>query len=312
MVSGIAVESSGVLKELSVPIKTPDVLSWLRKKFKKPGMQFQGKIQDPGNTARWLSVFGCPTDEDEDVNPHILPSPFEDETYSGTIVILAVGSDQDDYEKDASEYINIKTDEYETLYSMWQFEEQEEIEDQEDDEESVEEAVERTVNPVIVQTKNVFVEHPFREKVVSNFKEVIDLPIEEEILHAVVDYSKTNGIDVDWNNRVFWNTYRSKAVTVYRNIDLWKDRLIAGLDMRTFVRMSAQDVCPERWRDTYEKTAEKDKKLYSKSMTASIMMFCSRCKKKTGCEYYQLQTRSADEPMTTFVTCLECDKKWKF
>jgi transcription elongation factor S-II len=25
-----------------------------------------------------------------------------------------------------------------------------------------------------------------------------------------------------------------------------------------------------------------------------------------------LQTRSADEPMTTFVTCIECDKKWKF
>ena len=39
---------------------------------------------------------------------------------------------------------------------------------------------------------------------------------------------------------------------------------------------------------------------------------CSRCKKKTNCDYYQLQTRSADEPMTTFVTCLECNKQWKF
>ena len=173
MVSGIAVESSGILKELSVPIKTPDVLSWLRKKFKKPGMQFQGKIPDPGNPERWLSIFGCPTDDDEDVNPHILPPPFEDETYTGTIVILAVASDQDDYEKDASEYANIKTEEYETLYAMWQFEEQEDEEDEED-EESVEEAVHRTVIPVIVQTKNVFVEHPLREKVVSNFKEVID------------------------------------------------------------------------------------------------------------------------------------------
>jgi transcription elongation factor S-II len=25
-----------------------------------------------------------------------------------------------------------------------------------------------------------------------------------------------------------------------------------------------------------------------------------------------MQTRSADEPMTTFVTCLVCDKHWKF
>lgn len=38
---------------------------------------------------------------------------------------------------------------------------------------------------------------------------------------------------------------------------------------------------------------------------------CSRCKKKET-TYYQLQTRSADEPMTTFVTCVNCNKRWKF
>ncbi len=38
---------------------------------------------------------------------------------------------------------------------------------------------------------------------------------------------------------------------------------------------------------------------------------CKKCKsKKTS--YYQLQTRSADEPMTTFVQCIECDNHWKF
>lgn len=29
-------------------------------------------------------------------------------------------------------------------------------------------------------------------------------------------------------------------------------------------------------------------------------------------DYYQLQTRSADEPMTTFVTCYHCMHKWRF
>jgi transcription elongation factor S-II len=37
---------------------------------------------------------------------------------------------------------------------------------------------------------------------------------------------------------------------------------------------------------------------------------CNRCKSKKT-TYYQLQTRSADEPMTTFVSCLNCDKNWK-
>uniref|UniRef100_A0A8C9GF47 Uncharacterized protein n=1 Tax=Piliocolobus tephrosceles TaxID=591936 RepID=A0A8C9GF47_9PRIM len=38
---------------------------------------------------------------------------------------------------------------------------------------------------------------------------------------------------------------------------------------------------------------------------------CFKCK---GYEtvYHQLQTRSSDEPMTTFVTCLKCSNRWKF
>ena len=38
---------------------------------------------------------------------------------------------------------------------------------------------------------------------------------------------------------------------------------------------------------------------------------CGKCKSKRT-TYYQLQTRSADEPMTTFVTCKDCSKRWKF
>ena len=40
------------------------------------------------------------------------------------------------------------------------------------------------------------------------------------------------------------------------------------------------------------------------------MFKCGRCKSKKT-TYYQMQTRSADEPMTTYVTCLGCGAKWK-
>jgi transcription elongation factor S-II len=37
---------------------------------------------------------------------------------------------------------------------------------------------------------------------------------------------------------------------------------------------------------------------------------CGKCK-SVKTTYYQLQTRSADEPMTTYVTCLGCSYRWK-
>jgi len=40
------------------------------------------------------------------------------------------------------------------------------------------------------------------------------------------------------------------------------------------------------------------------------MFQCGKCKSKKT-TYYQLQTRCADEPMTTFVTCTNCKKRWK-
>ncbi|CAJ1410818.1 unnamed protein product [Effrenium voratum] len=41
------------------------------------------------------------------------------------------------------------------------------------------------------------------------------------------------------------------------------------------------------------------------------MFTCGKCKgNKTT--YFQMQTRSSDEPMTTFVTCLTCSNRWKF
>jgi len=47
------------------------------------------------------------------------------------------------------------------------------------------------------------------------------------------------------------------------------------------------------------------------NLPTSSTFTCGKCKKNKT-TYYQMQTRSADEPMTTFVICLNCKNRWKF
>ena len=67
---------------------------------------------------------------------------------------------------------------------------------------------------------------------------------------------------------------------------------------------------PELWEELILKNRKQMDMLSDKETNVSSMFKCGRCK-ENNCTYFQLQTRSADEPMTTFVTCLTCSKRWK-
>ena len=69
---------------------------------------------------------------------------------------------------------------------------------------------------------------------------------------------------------------------------------------------------PERWEK--EKRKISDKIVFKQSNLETMgdgLHKCGKCKSmKTS--YYQLQTRSSDEPMTNFVTCHNCGNRWKY
>jgi len=64
------------------------------------------------------------------------------------------------------------------------------------------------------------------------------------------------------------------------------------------------------WREKVQKEATLESMTAQASQTKSSMFKCRKCK-GNNCSYYQMQTRSADEPMTVFVTCLDCNNRWK-
>ena len=75
--------------------------------------------------------------------------------------------------------------------------------------------------------------------------------------------------------------------------------------------MTPQELFPEHWNKLIEKRNTETEILYSKkTIPISDRFHCYKCK-KNECTYYQLQIRSSDEPMTTFITCLNCQNSWK-
>lgn len=316
MVLATTIAVSGTFGEVSIPQKTADVLEWIRKKYKQPEIQFQGKVV---NEDVAYAVFGFPSeDEDEHTNQHVLPRPFHEDSMSGTIVILKTSNvNTDEYDKPASTYMDLKSTEYDEYYASCNFKDDEDdemIDENENDDEvddglddqDEDDDVQEEQEPVVrtLHESNVFIDHPLRELVRDKFG---SQEIEDAILHRCVSEAQKWFIDIDWECVAFREMYRSRAIQLFQ-----ARKLIGTMTPEEFANTSEVDRHPERWAKIIQDILEKDKALYSKKTTASILMYCSSCKRKTKCDYYQMQTRSADEPMTTFVTCLECDKRWKF
>ena len=117
-----------------------------------------------------------------------------------------------------------------------------------------------------------------------------------------------------WENLPFVHLYINRVYSILTNIkhpillNKIKTRQIVSRDIGY---LTHQDMQPERWTILIDEKEKRDKNKYEPILEASTDNFtCWKCKSKK-CTYYQLQTRSADEPMTTFVTCLECGNRWK-
>lgn len=113
--------------------------------------------------------------------------------------------------------------------------------------------------------------------------------------------------------------YKAKFRSKYLNL---KDKsnpqlrsiLLQGLiSASQFVAMTAAEMASEERRSSNLALQEenlKNTKAAQDTSAETDQFKCGRCKQRK-CKYYQLQTRSADEPMTTFVTCINCNNRWK-
>lgn len=128
----------------------------------------------------------------------------------------------------------------------------------------------------------------------------------------------------EWNEH-FKGIYINRSKDIVFNLDpnsyVGNKKLIEKLfsgDFNEFelCNMSSKQLYPERWIElndeiVKEQTEELRKLKGDDKIQEDGLFKCGKCKKwKTT--YYQMQTRSADEPATTYVNCLNCGNRWKF
>ena len=115
-----------------------------------------------------------------------------------------------------------------------------------------------------------------------------------------------------WSNDAFVAVYLAKFKTVLFNLKTVPPLChLIKENPEHLAFMSHQDMRPDKWADLMELKRKRDDHLISQKLAATTDLFtCFKCRSKQ-CTYYQLQTRSADEPMTTFVTCVNCEARWR-
>ncbi|XP_050987094.1 transcription elongation factor A protein 3 isoform X13 [Labeo rohita] len=124
-------------------------------------------------------------------------------------------------------------------------------------------------------------------------------------------YQEIKATDMKYKNRV-----RSRISNLKdpKNPNLRKNVLAGAIELSRIAIMSAEEMASDelkQLRNVLTQEAIREHQMAKTGGTTTDLLQCGKCKKK-NCTYNQVQTRSADEPMTTFVLCNECGNRWKF
>ncbi|KAH1024514.1 transcription elongation factor S-II [Dendroctonus ponderosae] len=131
----------------------------------------------------------------------------------------------------------------------------------------------------------------------------------EELEEAI--FQEIKNTDTRYRNRIRSRISNLKDI---KNPTLRTSFRVGAITAQRLASMTAEEMANDdvkQLREKFNKEAINDAQLATAQGTKTDMLKCGKCKKR-NCTYNQLQTRSSDEPMTTFVLCNECGNRWKF
>ena len=158
----------------------------------------------------------------------------------------------------------------------------------------------------------------FRKNVIAVFvekgiNEPFSINFEKGIFNWTIKEARNRKIIRKWNNSFFVTIYIDKLRSAIFNLssDLIHQINKSEIKSQQIAFMTHQELNPQKWDVSIQRKMLRDKNKYeTNTESSSDSFYCRKChKNKTT--HYQLQTRSADEPMTIFFRCCKCHYQWK-
>lgn len=173
-----------------------------------------------------------------------------------------------------------------------------------------------------------------RKKIITAITDALSLDSDGKKVINPVAFPLAFGVEAEINDAFSFvkdlKGYQGKSRKIFfslkSNAELRQDLLEGSLTVSSLVQLPNEQLATRAAREMYKKEREdmmlakrndyfqitRDQTMRENGLDpdAGGEHTCSRCKgQKTSS--YSLQTRSADEPMTVFVTCLTCGKRWR-
>lgn len=126
-----------------------------------------------------------------------------------------------------------------------------------------------------------------------------------------VIFNEFKNTDMKYKNRV-----RSRVLNLKdpKNPKLRESVRLGLISPDRLATMSADEMASDELKELrakFTKEAIDDHQMARREGAKTSLLTCGKCK-KNNIVYSEMQTRSADEPMTVFAFCQECGHRWKF
>jgi DNA-directed RNA polymerase subunit M/transcription elongation factor TFIIS len=152
------------------------------------------------------------------------------------------------------------------------------------------------------------------------FTEQQNVMLEKAILSSAVTDADKKCVLKCFENNLFVICYMNAMRRIISNLDptsyVKNTQLLEkiknnDISIELLSEMSSVDYAPYLYTDMRERQSLREQQqLEGNKAMATDMFKCNRCKKRET-TFYELQTRSADEPMTKFITCVNCGNHWR-